>query len=187
MQAIDENKEIDIPEIVIHKNKKVTFDDEKKFDRTSAIPSRNGEFYRLRDISMNISFILSFSILCLVYYFINVELYKRHRNCRDDLINDEVMAMVVSQSEEGYVTYRFNGVDCEIPNRGQVSEIGKKYLIYKSNNNECSLEKNEDKCSGELIIYNFLFTIIGMPFVLLISYVFFQCIFKTGILMCCSR
>ncbi len=29
MQAFDENKEIDIPEIVIHKNKKVTFDDEK--------------------------------------------------------------------------------------------------------------------------------------------------------------
>jgi hypothetical protein len=97
------------------------------------------------------------------------------------------MAMVVSQSEEGYVRYRFNGVECEVPNRGQISEIGKKYLIYKSNNNECSLEKNDDKCDGELIMYNFLFTITGMPFVLLISGIFFQYIFETGIRMCCSR
>jgi hypothetical protein len=201
MQPMKEES-VEIPEIVIHQSKKVTFEDEKKCTPAADVL---GTGSRIRDgpeirtgtemfgkdynrqiqdkqkslhIIRVVSCLLSCIVLFMVYYFVNLELYRQYRDCRDNLTNDEIIATVVSETE-GYIMYSFNNVKCSLPNRGQVSEIGKKYTIYKSNNNKCSFDEQKDECDSNLFIFNLFFTMFGGAcIVLFLSFGFFALLFR---------
>lgn len=152
--------DIELPEIIIHQSKKVSFtaDTLSTGPATHNTPPRRKRletFYPknvreaeqrltqqedIRKVSEPIGMFVGLFVVISIYALVNVELYKPFRECRDNVINDEVMATVTGYTD-GFIEYTFDKINCTIANRGQVSDIGRKYLIYKSNNNQCSFDK----------------------------------------------
>ena len=133
-------KNNDIPDVVIHESNRI------------------GKKQR-------ILWIVSTSVvIILCYVFVNIELYRQHRRCRDAWINDITLATVTDITPE-FVIYNISNYNtCKITNLGQNTFIGAKYMIYRSNNGDCSLDKEKyDSCSFGLMIFNVVFTMLGAP------------------------
>lgn len=98
-------------------------------------------------------------VVIVTSVLVNIYLYKDFRECRDNLCDDAVIGTVV-YTDASRITYNINSINCSILNQGQVSEIGKKYTIYKSNNGACSMTQETHTCDGGLIVFNIVYCMV---------------------------
>lgn len=104
-------------------------------------------------------------IIVVVYVVANMDLHKQFRKCRDSLVSDLTLATVLDATPE-LVTYDIGDNTCNAVNFGQNINTGARYMIYRSNNGNCGLEKKKDECHEGLVRFNVLFTAFGVPLIL---------------------
>lgn len=98
-------------------------------------------------------------------------LYRRHRACRDALINDRTYGTVVSSSQD-FVEYNISAKEtCKVPNRGQMAVVGSSYAIYRSNIGTCSQDIEKDGCGEDRIglVYMIIFFVAPITCIIMVS------------------
>jgi hypothetical protein len=105
------------------------------------------------------SFLVSTGII-LTYIFVNIELFNQKNTCEYNNSYTTKVLMNVTDNTHGYMVYSYENIICKEDLSNNYAPIGIQVYMYITGSGKCSYTKKVVDCSGSIIMFNVLFTVL---------------------------
>jgi len=96
-----------------------------------------------------------------IYTSVNLHLVSNRDRCERNTINQPVVATVVGNVDK--MVYEFDNINCTLSLYGNnFAPINTKMTIFRNEVGECDLFSHNGKCNADIILFNLLYSLVGI-------------------------